>query len=78
MAIKKSKCEDKSRYDIVADLRKRGKSLAALGRENGLSISTVKNALDKPYPRGKELLPMHWELSHETSGLRGIENATTM
>ncbi|MBX0020614.1 transcriptional regulator, partial [Escherichia coli] len=39
MAIKKSKCEDKSRYDIVADLRKRGKSLAALGRENGLSIS---------------------------------------
>ncbi|MBP1524442.1 helix-turn-helix domain-containing protein [Salmonella enterica subsp. enterica serovar Worthington] len=42
MAIKKSKCEDKSRYDIVADLRKRGKSLAALGRENGLSISTVK------------------------------------
>lgn len=50
MAIKKSKCEDKSRYDIVADLRKRGKSLAALGRENGLSISTVKNALDKPYP----------------------------
>ena len=56
MAIKKSKCEDKSRYDIVADLRKRGKSLAALGRENGLSISTVKNALDKPYPRGGRII----------------------
>ncbi|EIS9018872.1 helix-turn-helix domain-containing protein [Salmonella enterica subsp. enterica serovar Montevideo] len=56
MAIKKSKCEDKSRYDIVADLRKRGKSLATLGRENGLSISTVKNALDKPYPRGERII----------------------
>ncbi|HAX5101917.1 TPA: transcriptional regulator [Escherichia coli] len=56
MAIKKSKCEDKSRYDIVADLRKRGKSLAALGRENGLSASTVKNALDKPYPRCERII----------------------
>lgn len=41
------------RADIVAELKKRKISLAEIGRRHGKATSTVKNALDKPYPNGE-------------------------
>lgn len=54
MTLKESK--DWHRADVVAELRKRGLTLAELGRRNGLSPSTVKNALDKHYINGEEII----------------------
>ncbi|EBS4566058.1 helix-turn-helix domain-containing protein [Salmonella enterica subsp. enterica] len=42
--------------DIIAALRKRGTSLAAVSREAGLSSSTLANALVRPWPRGELLI----------------------
>ncbi|MGB0893254.1 MAG: helix-turn-helix domain-containing protein [Parashewanella sp.] len=47
---------DWHRADIVAELKKRGLSLAQLGEENGLSRSTLKNALDKHYVKGEKII----------------------
>ena len=44
------------RADIVAALRKKGTSLAQLGRDNGLSDMTLKNALDKRYPKAEMII----------------------
>jgi Ner family transcriptional regulator len=38
------------RADIVAELKKRKTSLAAISRKHGKAASTAKNALDKHYP----------------------------
>ncbi len=48
--------EDWHSADIIAALRKRGTSLAALSRESGLSSSTLANALCRPWPRGEWLI----------------------
>jgi len=37
--------------DIIAGLRKRGTSLAAESRKNGLSSSTLANALTRSWPK---------------------------
>ncbi|EKQ5431237.1 helix-turn-helix domain-containing protein [Salmonella enterica] len=50
---------------IVAELHKRGLSLAELGRRNGLSAHTLKNALDKPYPRAESIIAEAIDLSPE-------------
>lgn len=42
--------------DIIAALRKRGTSLAAVSREAGLSSSTLANALSRPWPKGELLI----------------------
>lgn len=42
--------------DIIAGLRKKGTSLAALSRDSGLSSSTLANALTKPWPKGEYLI----------------------
>lgn len=42
--------------DIIALLRKRKSSLAALSRANGLSSSTLANALNRPWPKGECLI----------------------
>lgn len=44
------------RADIVAELHKRKLSLSELGRKNNLSKYTLKNALDKPYPRAEKII----------------------
>lgn len=51
-----SQNKDWHREDIKAELNKRGTSMAKLGRENGLAATTVKNALDKHYPKGEVLI----------------------
>lgn len=42
--------------DIIAALRKKGTSLAALSRESGLSSSTLANALARPWAKGEMLI----------------------
>lgn len=42
--------------DIIAGLRKKGTSLAALSRAAGLSSSTLANALTRPWPKGEYLI----------------------
>ncbi|MDT8852653.1 helix-turn-helix transcriptional regulator [Pantoea dispersa] len=48
--------EDWYPADIIAALRKRGTSLAALSRQSGLSSSTLANALSRPWPKGEWLI----------------------
>lgn len=47
---------DMHKEDIKAELHKRGITLAQLGSENGLSKTTLRNALDKKYPRGEQII----------------------
>ncbi|HAF6280280.1 TPA: transcriptional regulator [Salmonella enterica] len=54
--MKVKKRSNMHREDIKAELKKRRISMAELGRLNGKSIHTVKNALDKPYPYGEQLI----------------------
>ncbi|KMV35274.1 helix-turn-helix domain-containing protein [Franconibacter pulveris] len=42
--------------DIIAALRKKGTSLAALSRAAGLGSSTLANALTRPWPKGEYLI----------------------
>ncbi|MRT58132.1 transcriptional regulator [Enterobacteriaceae bacterium RIT693] len=42
--------------DIIAALRKKGTSLAAVSRASGLSSSTLANALTRPWPKGEMLI----------------------
>lgn len=48
--------EDWHQADIIACLRKKGTSLAALSRASGLSSSTLANALTRPWPKGEYLI----------------------
>ncbi|MCR9002728.1 helix-turn-helix domain-containing protein [Rahnella perminowiae] len=42
--------------DIIAALRKKGTTLAAVSRAAGLSSSTLSNALSRPWPKGEILI----------------------
>lgn len=42
--------------DIIAALRKRGTSLAAVSRNSGLASSTLANALTRRWPKGERLI----------------------
>ncbi|WP_431137891.1 helix-turn-helix domain-containing protein, partial [Psychroserpens mesophilus] len=42
--------------DIIAGLRKKKTSLAALSRQSGLSSSTLANALSRPWPKGELII----------------------
>lgn len=42
--------------DIIAGLRKKGTSLAAVSRKAGLSSSTLANALMRHWPKGERLI----------------------
>lgn len=47
---------DWHKADIIASLRKKGTSLAALSREAGLRSSTLANALVRPWPKGEMII----------------------
>lgn len=51
--------------DIVAALKKRGTSLAALSRKAGLAFATLANALSRSWPRGEKLIADALEISPE-------------
>lgn len=42
--------------EIIAAIRKKGTSLAALSRDSGLSSSTLANALSRPWAKGEVLI----------------------
>lgn len=42
--------------DIIAQLKKRNLSLAAVSRQAGLSSSTLANTLSRPWPKGEYLI----------------------
>ena len=42
--------------DIIAALKKRGPSLAAVSRNAGLASSTLTNALNRRWPKGERLI----------------------
>ncbi|XBS70445.1 helix-turn-helix transcriptional regulator [Acerihabitans sp. KWT182] len=48
--------------DIIAALRKRGTTLAAVSRAAGLSSSTLANALTRPWPKGEWLIADRLEI----------------
>lgn len=51
--------------DIIASLRKRGTSLAALSRQAGLASSTLGNALTRPWPKGELIIAQALNISPE-------------
>lgn len=48
--------QDWHQADIIAALRKRGTSLAAVSREAGLCSTTLANALTRSWPKGEWLI----------------------
>ncbi|MEG3129707.1 helix-turn-helix transcriptional regulator [Pantoea cypripedii] len=42
--------------DIIAKLRKKGTTMAALSRKSGLSSSTLANAISRSWPKGEWLI----------------------
>ena len=46
---------DWHRADIIAALKKRGTSVTALCRENGLAPGTLSNTLRSPWPKGERI-----------------------
>ncbi|WP_392565487.1 helix-turn-helix transcriptional regulator [Utexia brackfieldae] len=50
------KDQDWHRADIRAELEKRGTSLRKLSREAGLSENTLRNALDRKWPKGEKII----------------------
>ena len=54
--VMETKYTDWHQADIIAGLRKKGTSLAAESRKNGLSSSTLANALTRPWPKGELII----------------------
>lgn len=48
--------KDWHRAEIVAAVRKRGKTITSLSTENGLSANTLKSALQFKYPKGERII----------------------
>ncbi|MEH0833218.1 helix-turn-helix domain-containing protein [Pectobacterium cacticida] len=51
-----SRKQDWHPADIIAALRKKNTTLAAVSRAAGLSSSTLANALSRPWPKGEWLI----------------------
>lgn len=49
--------------DIVAGLKKKRLSMAALSRQSGLSSSTLANALSRPWPKGEHIIAQALEMN---------------
>lgn len=47
---------DLHRADIIAALKKKGISMSALSRENGLASTTLANALERSWPKGEQII----------------------
>ena len=47
---------DWHRDDTLAELKKRGTSLARISRESGLASTTLNNALSKRWPKGERII----------------------
>ncbi|WP_421241716.1 helix-turn-helix domain-containing protein [Aeromonas enteropelogenes] len=47
---------DWHRADVIAGLKKKGTSMSALSRANGLASTTLSNALRFPWPKGERII----------------------
>ena len=47
---------DWHRADVLAELKKRGTSLAKVSRDAGLNSRTLGNAFYRPWPKGEQLI----------------------
>ena len=56
--------------DIIAGLRKKGTSMAAESRRNGLSSSTLANALSRPWPKGEMIIATPGLSGHHATMIR--------
>lgn len=77
-----SKLIDWHPADIIAGLRKKGTSMAAESRRNGLSSSTLANALTRPWPKGeliiaKALGTEPWVIGHRVITIRARMSLST-
>ena len=52
--------------DIIAALKKRGTSLAAVSRNAGLASSTLTNALTRRWPKGERLIAEALDVAPES------------
>lgn len=50
------KTQDWHSADVIAALKKRGTSLAAVSRSAGLASTTLANALARRWPKGERLI----------------------
>ncbi|EMY7639162.1 helix-turn-helix domain-containing protein [Citrobacter freundii] len=48
--------ENWHRADILAAIKKRGRTLAQLSRDNGLHERTLYNVLDRHWPKGEKII----------------------
>ncbi|TCJ95925.1 Nlp family transcriptional regulator [Volucribacter psittacicida] len=53
---RKKRAKDMSNYEIRGELMKKGLSLSKLSTNNGLAKTTLRNALDKSYPKGERII----------------------
>ncbi|MCG9024192.1 helix-turn-helix domain-containing protein [Laribacter hongkongensis] len=53
---KKSAFQDWDRADIVAALHKKGWSVRRLSIDSGLSAGALYNALERPWPKGENII----------------------
>lgn len=53
---------DWHKADIIAALKKKGTTLAAVSRRAGLSSTTLANTLYRPWPKGEALIAQELKL----------------
>ncbi|GKX61226.1 helix-turn-helix domain-containing protein [Leminorella grimontii] len=51
--------------DIIAGLKKKGTTLAAVSRQAGLASSTLANALNRHWPKGERLIAEALDIAPE-------------
>lgn len=61
-----ARLQDWHTADIIAAIKKKKTSLAALSRQSGLSNSTLANALTRPWPKGEKIIADAIGLAPET------------
>lgn len=59
------KKEDWHSADIIAALKKKGTTLAALSRKSGYATSTLANVLVRPWTKGEKIIADELNLSPE-------------
>lgn len=64
--VQKKPATDWHRADVVAALHKKDWSLRKLAKELGLGASTLKNALDRPYPKSERIIAAAIGVAPET------------
>ncbi|MCT4702065.1 helix-turn-helix domain-containing protein [Enterobacteriaceae bacterium H20N1] len=58
-------CNDWHPADVIAEIKKKGTSLAAVSRKAGLASSTLANALKRHWPKGERLIAAEFGIAPE-------------